>query len=213
MSHGSIPAGSIPRQVAVQLCYSLSEMWSDAGDGKKTDGEGGLTPPRGAACAFLGSVPPEAESRRCAHTASDIIIILIMKGQLLQSSSPLRRRECGMQSRRVSLIPSSRGEDTAMPGQSSAGPLTRGDRKRAGFPLGALPAVSLGAGGSLHENRMICDAPSPCHCPAQALLSLSGGKRLFWLLGNACLLQCQSALPIIYQHQLLCQSLFFLPED
>lgn len=142
------------------------------GMGKRLMG-GGLTRPQGAACAFLGSVPPEAESRRCAHTASDIIIILIMKGQLLQSSSPLRRRERGMQSGCVSLIPSSRGEDTAMPGRSSAGPLTRGDRKRARFPLGALPAVSLGAWGSLHENRVICDAPGSCphHCPVQALLS------------------------------------------
>lgn len=90
---------------------------------------GGPTPPRGAACAFLGRVPPEAESRRCAHAASDIIIILIMKGQLLQSSSPLRWRERRMQRRCVSLIPSSRGESTAMPGQSSAGPMTPSDKK------------------------------------------------------------------------------------
>lgn len=60
---------------------------------------------------MLGRVPSAPGSRRCTQAASDIIIILIMKGQRLQRSSPLRRAagERGMQRSCVSLIPSSRG--------------------------------------------------------------------------------------------------------
>ena len=120
MSHRSNPAGfqALARGCAGQnrsVIYCL-RCGAVLGMGERLT-ERGLTPPRGTACAFLGRVPPEAESRRCAHTASDIIIILIMKGQLLQSSSPLRRRERRMQRRRVSLIPSSRGESPALPSQ------------------------------------------------------------------------------------------------
>lgn len=176
-SHGSNPAGfqapveGLSR--AEKLLYLPSEMQSGAGDGRKADGGGtGPTPPRGTACAFLGRVPPEAESRRCAHTASDIIIILIMKGQLLQSSSPLRRRERRMQRRCVSLIPSSCRESgrDARP----AGPLlgccpgvTKLHARSPPSPV-TLPAGSLATGESLRESGATRSCP-PGPVPITAL--------------------------------------------
>lgn len=73
----------------------------------------------------------------------------------------------------MSLIPSSRGESAAVPGWSLAapapGPLTRGDKKPARSPLGALPALL----GSQHRRGTARGVPSSCprHCPVQAPLS------------------------------------------
>lgn len=63
--------------------------------------------PGAKCCAWMCAIG----SRRCTQAASGIIIILIMKGQSLQRSSPLRctAAERGMQRSCVSLIPSSHG--------------------------------------------------------------------------------------------------------
>lgn len=78
------------------------------GAGERLEGPHRALPQEHRVLSLAGS--HGRQSCRCTRTASDIITILIMKGQLLQSSPSLRRRERGMQRRCVSLIPSNRGE-------------------------------------------------------------------------------------------------------
>lgn len=172
MSHGSNPGrGCAGQNRSLIYCPKCGGAVPGMGERLMGGGGGRPTPLRAAVFAFLGRVPPEAESRRCAHAASDIIIILIMKGQLLQSSSPLRRREHRMQRRCVSLIPSSHRESAAMPGRSSARPLTQGDKNTCQVPPGCSPCCDFGCRGvpAWERGSPRCP-PSSCprHCPVQA---------------------------------------------
>lgn len=87
-----------------------------------------------------------------------------------------------------------------MPGRSSAGPLTQGDKKRATSPLGALSAVSLAAGGSLCGSRALHCAPqllSPSLPCAGSPIPPSHRERPFQLPGKEPVWQGQSALSTI----------------
>lgn len=117
------------------------------------------------------------QSCRCTRTASDIITILIMKGQLLQSSPSPRRRERRMQRRSVSLIPSSRGESAAVPGWSFPAPSPGPGGTTARWVFSLLGVWLLW--GSLHRSRAAPGVPSSCsqHCPVQAALSPSFSRK------------------------------------
>lgn len=110
------------------------------------------------------------QSCRCTRAASDIITILIMKGQLLQSSPSPRRRERGMQRRSVSLIPSSGGEECP-DGPSlllHQGTDPEGQKQTRPGPRWLLSL--LGVRGSLHRGRVAHGVPSSCSqlCPPRS---------------------------------------------
>lgn len=129
---GALPSLVCSATLGVHLQGARGQSWCEprCPVGPAQRGTAGLSEPRrGKAGGGHRALPQEQrvlslagshgrQSRGCTRAASDIITILIMKGQLLQSSPSPRRRERRMQRSCVSLIPSSRGESAAVPGWS-----------------------------------------------------------------------------------------------